>query len=115
LKPVGVVSDVSIGEFVKSFRALREVSEVSSPLAETRHERGSAPAKERVLPAYDNQLSDFHRAFEPELQRILDSLPLTPAMKVLDLACGDGFYTRRIADRLGPGGSVTGDCHARVR
>ena len=75
---------------------------------ETRHARGSAPPKERVLPDYDNQLSGFHRAFEPELQRILDVLPLTPAMKVLDLACGDGFYTRRLADLLGPGGSVTG-------
>lgn len=29
-------------------------------------------------------------------------------MRVLDLACGDGFYTRRIAGRLGPEGSVTG-------
>ena len=70
--------------------------------------RGSGPPRERALPDYDNQLSRFHCAFEPELQRILDVLPLTPAMKVLDLACGDGFYSRRIADRLGPGGSVTG-------
>lgn len=70
--------------------------------------RGSGPPRERALPNYDNQLSRFHCAFEPELQRILDVLPLTPAMKVLDLACGDGFYSRRIADRLGPGGSVTG-------
>lgn len=29
-------------------------------------------------------------------------------MRVLDLACGDGFYTRRIAGRLGARGSVTG-------
>jgi SAM-dependent methyltransferase len=29
-------------------------------------------------------------------------------MRVLDLACGDGFYTRRIAERLGPGGFITG-------
>lgn len=29
-------------------------------------------------------------------------------MRVLDLACGDGFYTRRIAERLGPSGRVTG-------
>ena len=65
-------------------------------------------ANARVLPDYDDQLSGFHRAFEPELQRIVEALPLTPTMKVLDLACGDGFYTRRIADRLGPDGCVTG-------
>lgn len=29
-------------------------------------------------------------------------------MRVLDLACGDGFYTRRIAERLGSGGCITG-------
>jgi ubiquinone/menaquinone biosynthesis C-methylase UbiE len=39
---------------------------------------------------------------------MLADLPLTAGMRVLDLACGDGFYTRRIADRLGPDGSVTG-------
>jgi ubiquinone/menaquinone biosynthesis C-methylase UbiE len=61
-----------------------------------------------ALPDYETQLAGFHRAFEVELQQILDGLPLTPKMKVLDLACGDGFYTRRIADRLGPAGSVTG-------
>jgi SAM-dependent methyltransferase len=29
-------------------------------------------------------------------------------MRILDLACGDGFYTRRLAERLGSAGSVTG-------
>jgi ubiquinone/menaquinone biosynthesis C-methylase UbiE len=60
------------------------------------------------LPGYDNQLSGFHRAFARELQAIVNELPLGPEMRVLDLACGDGFYTRRIAERLGPGGSITG-------
>jgi ubiquinone/menaquinone biosynthesis C-methylase UbiE len=60
------------------------------------------------LPEYDSQLSAFHRAFEPELAAVLDALPLEPGMRVLDLACGDGFYTRRIAERLGAGGSVVG-------
>lgn len=60
------------------------------------------------LPDYDKQLSDFHRSFECELQAIINELPLSPDMHVLDLACGDGFYTRRIADRLGPGGAITG-------
>jgi ubiquinone/menaquinone biosynthesis C-methylase UbiE len=75
---------------------------------EPRPGRGSRRTKKRLLPAYDSQLSHFHLAYEHELQQILDSLPLTPAMKVLDIACGNGFYTRRIAERLGPGGSVTG-------
>jgi ubiquinone/menaquinone biosynthesis C-methylase UbiE len=63
---------------------------------------------ERRLPEYDHQLSGFHRAFERELQAIVNALPLRADMRVLDLACGDGFYTRRIAERLGSGGCITG-------
>jgi ubiquinone/menaquinone biosynthesis C-methylase UbiE len=66
------------------------------------------PISERPLPAYDHQLSGFHAAFERELQAIVNTLPLRSDMRVLDLACGDGFYTRRIAERLGLGGFVTG-------
>ena len=60
------------------------------------------------LPDYDDQLRGFHVAFERELEEIVESLPLTPQMRVLDLACGDGFYTRRISRRLRRGGAVTG-------
>ncbi|HEY5937278.1 MAG TPA: class I SAM-dependent methyltransferase [Kofleriaceae bacterium] len=60
------------------------------------------------LPEYDHQLLAFHLAFEPELRRVIDELPLEPGMRVLDLACGDGFYTRRIAERLGADGSIIG-------
>jgi ubiquinone/menaquinone biosynthesis C-methylase UbiE len=60
------------------------------------------------VPAYDQQLSAFHRSFEHELQVIIDALPLSPGMRVLDLACGAGFYARRIAARLGPEGAITG-------
>lgn len=35
-------------------------------------------------------------------------MPLRSEMRVLDLACGDGFYTRRIAERLGRGAFITG-------
>ncbi|GAC1352270.1 MAG: hypothetical protein NVS3B20_08260 [Polyangiales bacterium] len=74
------------------------------------HSQSVAPADTQGhgLPDYDQQLTSFHRAFAPELKRMVDALPLTRAMKVLDLACGDGFYTRAIADRLGAEGSVTG-------
>lgn len=69
---------------------------------------GASPTSEQPLPEYDNQLSGFHRAFERELQAIVNELPLSAEMRVLDLACGDGFYTSRIAERLGSGGFITG-------
>lgn len=70
--------------------------------------KGAGTTSERRLPSYDRQLSGFHRAFERELQAIVDALPLGSGMRVLDLACGDGFYSRRIARRLGTKGSITG-------
>jgi SAM-dependent methyltransferase len=84
------------------------VAATSLPWAAPRRARRSPPSREPRLPSYKSQLSAFHRAFELELLDIVRALPLTAGMRVLDLACGDGFYTRRIADRLGPGGSVTG-------
>jgi ubiquinone/menaquinone biosynthesis C-methylase UbiE len=60
------------------------------------------------VPDYDAQLSSFHDVFTAELEQLLAGLPLTPAMNVLDLACGDGFYTRRISRRLGRDGAVVG-------
>ena len=69
---------------------------------------GADPTSEGSLPEYDSQLSGFHGAFEHELQEIVNELPLSSEMRVLDLACGDGFYARRIAERLGSGGVITG-------
>ena len=68
----------------------------------------AGPTGEGSLPGYHGQLSSFHRAFERELQAIVDELPLRSGMRVLDLACGDGFYSRLIAGTLGTGGIVTG-------
>lgn len=41
-------------------------------------------------------------------ERALRGAGLAPGMKVLDLACGPGFISRRIAALVGPGGAVTG-------
>jgi SAM-dependent methyltransferase len=60
------------------------------------------------VPGYEQQLASFHHAFERELDAILAGLPLRSGMRVLDLACGDGFYSLRLAERLGPGGLVVG-------
>jgi ubiquinone/menaquinone biosynthesis C-methylase UbiE len=68
----------------------------------------TAMADTKSLPEYDKQLAGFHRAFKHELLAIVNELPLSSEMRVLDLACGDGFYTRRIAERLGPEGFITG-------
>lgn len=85
---------------------------------------GGPPRRPRApgLPGYQRQLASFHRAFEGELWSMVERLPLRRGMRVLDLACGDGFYSRRLAERLGPGGLVVGadaslaylhDCQSR--
>jgi len=68
----------------------------------------TGPGSVGGVPGYERQLSRFHGAFEAELGAIVQGLPLRPGMRVLDLACGDGFYTRRLAARLGAGGLVAG-------
>ncbi len=64
---------------------------------------GQGPSRQ---PDYDPHLRAFHRAFAPELQQVIADLPLAPDARVLDLACGDGFHTRCLARRLGPGGTI---------
>lgn len=60
-----------------------------------------------ATPNYDAYQSSFHEAFRPELDRIIDDLPMPPGARVLDVPCGGGFYTRHLAERLGPGASLT--------
>jgi ubiquinone/menaquinone biosynthesis C-methylase UbiE len=61
-----------------------------------------------ALPDYAKQLAAFHDGFAAELRAIVDSLPLEPGMRVLDMACGDGFYTRLLSERVGRRGCVVG-------
>ncbi len=48
----------------------------------------------------------YHRAFAQELRGAVAGLPLRPGDRVLDLACGDGVYSRWLAERIGESGRV---------
>jgi ubiquinone/menaquinone biosynthesis C-methylase UbiE len=58
------------------------------------------------LPDYDEELSLYHHAFASELEIAIEDLPLPPGATVLDIPCGDGFYTRLLGDRLGDNATV---------
>ncbi|QJW93298.1 class I SAM-dependent methyltransferase [Frigoriglobus tundricola] len=57
-------------------------------------------------PDYDQYQSAFHSAFRAELYSVLDGLPLPADGRVLDVPCGNGFYSARLATRLGAGGRL---------
>jgi ubiquinone/menaquinone biosynthesis C-methylase UbiE len=58
-------------------------------------------------PGYDAYQSAFHEAFRPELYGIVDALPIPDGGAVIDVPCGNGYYTRRLAERLPPNGRLT--------
>lgn len=49
-------------------------------------------------PNYDAYQSSFHEAFRPELYAIIDALPV--GGRALDVPCGNGFYSHRLAERF---------------
>ena len=59
-----------------------------------------------ATPNYDIYQSSFHEAFRSELERLVDDLPTPHGGTVLDVPCGSGFYTRRLAQRLGAHSSL---------
>jgi ubiquinone/menaquinone biosynthesis C-methylase UbiE len=63
----------------------------------------SRPTK---LPGYAPTLMAYHRAFAEELRAAVAGLPLRPGDRVLDLACGDGVYSRWLAEPIGESGTV---------
>lgn len=60
------------------------------------------------LPGYAPELNTYHRAFEKELRQMVAALPIRPGDRVLDMGCGDGFYTGLLLERAGETGVVTG-------
>ena len=60
-----------------------------------------------TLPDYAPMLADYHRAYARELRAMVASLPIREGDRVLEMACGDGVYSRWLAERVGRRGSVT--------
>jgi SAM-dependent methyltransferase len=58
------------------------------------------------LPEYAKLQAAEHSAHQPELARIVAELPIDPSDLLLDVPCGDGFYTRLLAGRLGSAGGI---------
>ena len=56
--------------------------------------------------SYASTLNDLHTAFAIELRAMVNALPLPLASRVLDAPCGDGFYARALAHKIGRDGSV---------
>lgn len=57
-------------------------------------------------PTYDESLNAYQQAFAAELSQCLDLLPLTKTSRILDVPCGNGFYSQRLAQRLGARGRI---------
>jgi ubiquinone/menaquinone biosynthesis C-methylase UbiE len=60
------------------------------------------------IPDYAASLASYHAAFAPELREMIEALPIGRGARVLDVACGDGTYSRLLAGRVGEEGSVWG-------
>ncbi len=59
------------------------------------------------IPGYSSSLRAFHQAFARELRQAIRAVPLPLGSRVLDVPCGDGFYTAGLAQRIYPFGTVT--------
>jgi SAM-dependent methyltransferase len=54
------------------------------------------------------RLRDQAAMWRPATEAVLDRIGLKPGMSCLDIGCGPGAVMRLMADRVGPGGRVTG-------
>ena len=59
--------------------------------------------------SYDSYLVAFHEAFRPELEAAVARYPTSAKTRVLDIPCGDGFYTALFARQMRGGELVAGD------
>ena len=76
---------------------------VDSTRAAEQFPRVERPVAPIISPAYSTELE---RDRNGEAERVLNRLQVHPGMRVADIGAGDGYYTVRLARRLGPGATI---------
>jgi ubiquinone/menaquinone biosynthesis C-methylase UbiE len=63
----------------------------------------------RNAPSLERRMAEaYRREWSEELRRMTLCPPLARSARVLDVGCGDGFFTRLLSERMGPEGALTG-------
>jgi len=79
-------------------------SAVGTPGAEPPRFPGvDRPVAPIISPAYSTEVE---RDRHGEAERVMNRLGVTPGMRVADIGAGDGYYTVRLAQRLGHGAPI---------
>ncbi len=63
----------------------------------------SRPVAPIISPAFSDEET---RDTNGEAERVMDRLGIAPGVRVADIGAGDGYYTVRLARRLGPSGTI---------
>lgn len=69
----------------------------------TRFPPADRPVAPIIAPAYSTEAA---RDAHGEAERVLNRLGVKPGVRVADVGAGDGYYTVRLAKRLGTGGTI---------
>jgi ubiquinone/menaquinone biosynthesis C-methylase UbiE len=75
----------------------------AAPVESPRFPRPDRPVAKIVTSAY---ATEEQRDRHGEAERVMDRLGVKPGQRVADVGAGDGYYTVRLARRLGPGATI---------
>src|SRR5215471_8517153 len=82
---------------------LAALAAVGGPSADPRFPAIDRPVAPIISSAYSTEAT---RDQHGEAERVMNRLGVAPGMRVADVGAGDGYYTVRLARRLGPGATI---------